>query len=82
MLSCTGERQRLLELVERLPRQVDLAHDHLLVRDADDDVLAAELGVGPELLDRLGHGAGLNNLAVTDGPLREGHLTELLEGDA
>ena len=75
------EGERLLQLVDRHPGQVDLAHDDLLVRDADDDLLAAELGVRPELLDGGGDGVGVDDLAVADGTLGQGHLAELLEGD-
>ena len=80
MKSCTWKAQRGAELVDRQPGQVDLADDDLLVGHADDDLLGAELRLGPELLDRAGDGVGVDDLAVAHGAGREGHLPEALEG--
>ncbi len=68
------ERQRLLQLVGRQPRQVHLADDDLLVRDADDDLLAGEPGGGPQLADR--GGDGLDRLVEGLGVARLGDLLE------
>ena len=73
--------QGLLQLVLLHPGKVDLPHDHLLVGDADDHLLAAELRVLPELLDALADGDGVMDLTVAHGTLGERNLTELLEGD-
>ena len=43
--------------------------------------LLRELRVGPQLLDGLAHGTGVDHLAVAHGPFGERDLAELLEGD-
>ncbi len=73
------EGQGLLQLARRQPRQVDLADDDLLVRDADDDLLGGELRLRPELLDGLGDSVGVDDLAVPHRAGRQRHLTEPLE---
>ena len=61
------------------PRQVDLAHDDLLVGHADDDPLGAEPGLGPEGAKRRGDRLGVDDLAVADGAGGEDDLAEALE---
>ena len=45
------------------------------------DLLARELGVGPQLLDGSAYGLDVDDLAVAHGPILEGNLAELREGD-
>ena len=79
--SCTWKPSDFFSSSSGSHGKVDLAHDDLLVGHPDDDLLAAELRVGPELLDGFTHGDGVDDLAVTDGTLRKSNLAELLEGD-
>ena len=73
------EGQRLAQLRKRHPRQVELADDHLLVGDADDDLLGGELHPRPELPDGGGHGFAVDDFAVAHGARREGDLPEALQ---
>ena len=73
------EGQARAELPGRQPRQVDLAHDHLLVGHADDDLLRAELRLRPELREGAGDRLDVDDLAVAHGAGRQSHLAEALE---
>ena len=56
-----------------------LADDHLLVGNADDDLLGAELHPSPKLPDGGGHGFAVDDFAVAHGTWWEGYLPEPLQ---
>ena len=76
------EGQRSPKLVHRLPQQVDLTNDHLLVGHSDDHLLAGELGERPQLLDGFGDGCCVDDLTVANRALGQRHLPELLQRDS
>ena len=62
------------------PRQVDLSHDDLLVRDAEHDTLRRELGLRPKDLERGGHCLAVEHLAIDNSTDWQRDLSEPLEG--
>src|SRR5581483_9949962 len=73
------ERERLTQLLHRHPRQVDLADDDLLVRDAEDDLLRAELRGRPQVLDGVGDELWVGDLTVAHRTCRQRDLTKSLQ---
>ena len=74
------EGERVAQLLRLHPQQIDLTHDDLLVRDAENDSLGRELRLVPEHLQRCGDGVPIEDLAIDDGTDGQGDLTEALEG--
>ncbi len=74
------ERERVAQLLRLHPRQIDLPHDDLLVRDAKHDTLRRELGLRPEDLECGGHCLAVEDLAIDNGTDRQRDLSEALEG--
>ena len=77
--SCTWKGSDVLSSSRGQPGQVDLADDDPGVGDTEHYLLAAEPGMGPQLLQGVGDGVGVDHLTVTHCALGQHDLAELLE---
>ncbi len=75
------EGQRFRPLLRIYVRHLHVAHQHLRVGDAEDDVAAVEVVDGPQLLDGGGQRVLVADHAVDDRAGREGHSAEAVHGD-